>query len=199
MLKFAFFFMPMQQRLALPLSFVRNYITRRARAPTGTAERPPYRAPDPLANNPNVAVKSLGDDLTFIHRPPPTAPTPFSLTTAPASPLLRPRPSLGCRDIPLPPFLRPSAERPEPGRVSEETIREIRLLRHSKPRVYSRGRLAKMFGCTETFVARVAALRKPERKALVKEREARHERVREGWGERKGMVRAVRAKRREYW
>src|SRR5262245_7455973 len=77
------------------------------------AERPPYRAPDPLVHNPDAKVTMLEQDLTFIHRPPPTALTPFSLTTAPASPLLR-RPA---KETPLPPVLRPSAARPEPPRI----------------------------------------------------------------------------------
>src|SRR5258705_2524283 len=59
----------------------------------GTAEKPPYRAPDPLVNNPKATVTKLGgeEELTFIHRPPASAPSPYSLSIAPASPLLRPR------------------------------------------------------------------------------------------------------------
>ncbi|PBK82192.1 hypothetical protein ARMGADRAFT_1019779 [Armillaria gallica] len=67
------------------LSFTRSYATRYPRPKTGTSERPPYRTPDPLVNNPSTAVTTLPDEeLTFIHRPPPTSPAPFILTTSPA-------------------------------------------------------------------------------------------------------------------
>jgi len=65
--------------------------------------KPRTKVRDPLESAPSVQLdypsitetKGLGQDgyshkkLTFIHRPPPTAPSPYSVITAPASPLLR--------------------------------------------------------------------------------------------------------------
>lgn len=190
--------MNMNRRLAFALTFSRTYATRWPRPKPGTSERPAYHAPDPLVNNPKAAVTPLEDeDLTFIHRPPPTAPSPFSLTTAPTSPLLRPDPSPITG--PLPPSIRPSADKVQPQRASDEVIAEIRRLRFSDPTKYSRGKLAQMFGCTENFVGSIAALKKPQRKALIRVREQKHEAVREKWSEKKSTARAIRAKRREFW
>lgn len=190
--------MNLSRRLSSVLSFTRSYATRHPRPKPGTSERPAYHASDPLIDNPKATVTSLKDeDLTFIHRPPPTAPSPFSLTTAPSSPLLRlnPSPIRG----PLPPFIRPSANKEGPPRASDEAIAEIRRLRLSNPTKYSRGKLAKMFGCTESFVASIAALKKPQRAALIRIRDQKHAQVREKWSEKKSIVRAIRAKRREFW
>lgn len=178
------------------LTFIRSYSGKWPRPVSGSSERPPYYAPDPLVNNPNAAVKAF-DDLTFIHRPPPTAPSPFSYTTNPASPLLRP-PTLPV-DAPLPPLIRPSAEKIQPPRVTEEVKLEIRRLRLSKPEHYTRGKLAKQFGVTQQFVALVAALPKSKRRAAIKVREQKHEKARESWSEKRSMVKAIRARRREFW
>jgi len=179
-------------------TLIRTYFARRV--DKRRAERPPYRPPDPLINNPNAIVKPLRDEnLTFIYRPPPTPPSPFSFTTAPVSPLLRPPPPRESTDIPLPPFIRPSAQKVQPPRASDEVVAEIRRLRRSDPALYSRGKLAKMFGCTETFVGQIAALPKPKRKALVMQQEAGHAKMRERWSERKATARSIRAKRREFW
>jgi Mitochondrial ribosomal protein subunit L20 len=179
------------------LSITRSYATRHPRPKPGTSEKPAYHASDPLINNPNATVTSLKDqDLTFIHRPPPTAPSPFSLTTAPTSPLLLdPSPIRG----PLPPFIRPSADKAEPPRASDEVVTKIRRLRLSNPTKYTRGKLAKMFGCTSSFVAGIAALKKPQRTALIRTRDEKHTEAREKWSEKKSMVRAIRVKRREFW
>ncbi|KAF8221040.1 hypothetical protein L208DRAFT_717038 [Tricholoma matsutake] len=190
--------MNLSRQLFCSLSFTRSYATRYPRPKPGTSERPAYHAPDPLINNPNATVTSLKDqDVTFIHRPPPTAPSPFSLSTAPSSPLLRlnPSPIRG----PLPPFIRPSANKIQPPRASDEDVAEIRRLRLSDPKKYSRGKLAKMFGCTESFVAGIAALKKTQRKALIRARDQKHAEARDRWSEKKSIVRAVRAKRREFW
>jgi hypothetical protein len=178
-------------------SFIRSYATRHPRPKPGTSEKPAYHAPDPLLNNPNAIVTPLKDeDVTFIHRPPPTAPTPFSLSTAPASPLLRDPSTVQGH---LPPFIRPSANKAEPPRASDEVVATIRRLRLSHPKKYSRGKLAKMFGCTESFVATIAALKKPQRTALIRTRDQKHAEAREKWSEKKSIVRAVSAKRREFW
>jgi len=180
------------------VQFTRTYASKYPRPRPGTSERPPYRPTDPLLDNPKATVTTLEDSqLTLIHRPPPTAPTPHSLTTSPSSPLLRSKRT--SQDGPLPPFIRPSADKHELPRVSEEVVEKIRELRRSDPKVYSRGKLAKMFGCTESFVASVAALKKSQRTGLIRLREQQHAVVREKWSEKKAIVRAIRAKRRTFW
>ncbi|TFK40620.1 mitochondrial ribosomal protein subunit L20-domain-containing protein [Crucibulum laeve] len=186
------------RRLASSPALTRSYASKYPRPRPGTSERPAYHAPDPLVNNPKAAVTPLKDndiELTFIHRPPPTAPSPFSLTTAPISPLLNPAPSpiQGA----LPPLV--SRDKPQPERVSEETIVKIRQLRFSDPKTYSCTKLAKMFDCTTRFISLVAANKKSQRKALWKIREEGHAAARAKWSERHAIVKAIRAKRRLLW
>ena len=179
---------------------VRHYATKYPRPRPGTSERPPMHRPDPLENNPKAVVTELPEEnLTFIHRPPPTAPSPYSLTTAPASPLLWPRPT-PTDAVPLPPVSRPSLYKSQqPERLSDEDVEKIRQLRRSDPETYSRQKLAKMFGCTQTFVGAVAALKKSQRKKLIRKEEEQFERQRGAWSEQKLMARAIRGKRRELW
>ena len=185
--------------VAFCLSLVRHYAPKYPRPRPGTSERSAYRPSDPLINNPNAAVKTFEEDnLTFIHRPPSTAPSPYSLTTAPASPLLRPAPSHVEPLPPLPPVLRQPSSKELP-RMSNEQIEKMRHLRFSNPTIYSRGKLAKMFNCTQAFVARMAALKKPQRKALIRVRDQKHQKHREKWSEKHALVKAIRAKRREMW
>lgn len=194
-----------RQFASCALSFRRTYATKGnlpggkwPRPKPGTSERPPYYAPDPLVNNPKAAVTTLPeDDLTFIHRPPPTAPSPLSLTTDPVSPLLRP--STPPTSSPLPPFIRPSADKEVPQRASDEDVAEIRRLRLLNPSKYSRGVLAKMFGTSQNFVGQIAAVKKTKRKALIKSRDEEHELVREKWSDKKSIVRAIRVRRKEFW
>ncbi|KAF8908941.1 hypothetical protein CPB84DRAFT_1766412 [Gymnopilus junonius] len=165
--------------LAFTSSLLRN-TPKYPRPRPGTAERPAYHAKDPLIDNPKAVVTKLEDEhLTFIHRPPPTAPSPFSLTTAPASPLLRPPTTP--YDGPLPPLSR-----------SGPSSRPLALK-------YSRGRLARMFKCTQTFVGLVAPLKKALRKTLLKDRDAKHELARQKWSEKHSLVKAISKKRRELW
>ena len=185
--------------VAFCLSLVRHYAPKYPRPKPGTSERPAYRPSDPLINNPKAAVKTFEEDnLTFIHRPPSTAPSPHSLTTAPASALLCPATPHAEPPQPLPPVLRQPASKEIP-RMSDEQIEKMRYLRFSNPTVYSRGKLAKMFHCTQAFVAQMAALHKPQRKALIRIRDQRHEKHREKWSEKHALVKAIRAKRRELW
>ncbi|KAG9315926.1 mitochondrial ribosomal protein subunit L20-domain-containing protein [Chiua virens] len=171
-------------------SLCRSYATRRP-------ERPPARFPDPLRNSPNAIVTQLDrDKLTFIHRPPPSAPSPFSTTLNPASPLLRPPSS---SSDPLPPLLRPSAYAPDPDRLSKEDMEKLKSLRRSNPDLYSCTKLAKMFGCTPSFVSQVAALPRTLRKAFAQRQADKVGAVKAGWGERKATLRAIREKRRQYW
>jgi len=180
---------------------VRAYGTRTHIGPrTHKAHKPPPKILDPLTNNPNAGIQHLEDDnLTFIHRPPPTAPTPFSTTLAPASPLLRPPPSESTSHGRLPPLLRPSAYVKEPPRVTSQQLAEIRRLRRLDPEKYTRGQLATMFNCTAHFVSLVAALRPSKRKQLTRKRDEEHEGIRQKWGDRTSLVRELRKKRREFW
>lgn len=180
----------LKPRFVPALSRCRTYATRRP-------EKPPARFPDPLRNNPNAVVTPLeGDKLTFIRRPPPSAPTPHSTTLDPASPLLRPAASTGS---PLPPLLRPSAYRPEPERLSKEDIEKLRTLRLSNPDVYSCTKLAKMFNCTPGFVSQVAALPRSLRRVFARKQEGKVQAIKAGWGERKSTFRTIREKRRQFW
>jgi len=179
--------------LALP--WTRSYAPKYRRPKPGTAERPAYHPPDPLVNNPDAVVTTLQDEnLTFIHRPPPTAPSPFSLTTAPSSPLLRPAsapPEL------LPPPLRVTP--PPPKRMTDAAVAKMREFRREDPSKFTAGKLARMFNCTPNFVSLVAALKKPARKARLVIRNEEHAKMRERWSERHATVKAIRAKRRELW
>ncbi|KAF8550827.1 hypothetical protein OG21DRAFT_367203 [Imleria badia] len=165
----------------------RTYATRRP-------EKPPARFPDPLRNA--VVTPLEGGKLSFIHRPPPSVPSPHSTTLDPASPLLRPAVPTGSA---LPPLLRPSEYRPAPARLSREDIDRLRVLRQSDPNLYSCAKLAKMFDCTPSFVSQVAALPRTLRRAFGRKQEAKVERVKAGWGERKATFRAIREKRRAFW
>ncbi|KAG5638255.1 hypothetical protein H0H81_001024 [Sphagnurus paluster] len=188
-----------RQVTSLRVSLARTYATKYRRPKPGTSERPAYHAPDPLVNNPDAVVTPLQDeDLTFIHRPPPTSPSPFSLSTAPTSPLLRPPTAV--TGEPMPPPIRPSADkRVLPPRASDATVAEIRRLRRSDPTTYTRGKLAKMFGCTQNFIGTIAALKSAPRTAAIRVRNAEHAKIREKWSEKKATVRAISAKRRELW
>lgn len=189
----------LRRQVSLPLIFTRN-ATRQAlkyrRPRPGQAERPPPKYVDPLASNDTASrVTSLEDNLTFIHRPPPTTPTPHSLTTNPASPLLRPATSSSAA---LPPLVHPNTKAPPPP-VPEKTVRQIRSLREKNPGVYTRGYLAKRFGVTQNFVGQVAALKKPLRKKVIAKRDEKHEEDRKEWSDRHSLVKAIQHKRKEMW
>ena len=174
--------------------WTRSYAPKYRRPKPGTAERPAYHAPDPLVNNPNAVVTTLQDEnLTFIHRPPPTAPSPFSLTTAPSSPLLQPA---SATPKPLPPLLRTTTP---PKRMTDAAVAKMREFRQTDPSKFTTGKLARMFNCTPNFVSLVAALKKPARKERLNLRNEEHAKIRERWSEKHATVKAVRAKRRELW
>ncbi|PCH40008.1 hypothetical protein WOLCODRAFT_116483 [Wolfiporia cocos MD-104 SS10] len=158
-------------------------------------ERSRVHAPDPLVNHPTAVYQNLEEDLTFIHRPPPTVPAPESLTTSPASPLLSgpPMPAGG----PVPPPIR--KDREQRPLVSDEDILEIRRLRLADPFTWSRTRLAEKFNCTPGFIGRVAAAKPSARKQILAKRDEEHETVRSQWGENKTFVREARRKRKELW
>ena len=186
-----------RRRLAFGLSLVRGYASKYPRPKPGTSERPAYHPRDPLVNNPKAVVVPLADEnLTFIHRPPPTAPSPISLTTSPISALLRP--PTATQDVPLPPLLRRTPEKEETP-VSKKAILKMQQLRASNPTVYTGQKLAKMFNCSRGFVTVVTRLKTAQRTAMRKELEAKHAERREKWSERHSIVKAVRKKRRELW
>lgn len=175
-----------------PPAALRPFLTRSyaSRLP----QRPPHRAPDPLID-PKVVHQSVTDDLTFIHRPPPSAPSPISYTSAPISPLLQPK-AQDATSGPLPPRL---SNKPEPERMSDEDIEEMRRLRKEDPDTWTAASLARKFGCTQTFVMTKAPLKMSERKKRVRARDAEHEKMRSQWGEKKSLIREIRQKRREFW
>ncbi|KAF4589931.1 hypothetical protein EYR40_009682 [Pleurotus pulmonarius] len=188
----------MNRRISSVLSFSRAYATRHPRPKPGTSERPPYHAPDPLLNNPNATTTNLNDEnLTFIHRPPPSAPSPFSLTTNPVSPLLRAHQNVPGETL-MPPQLRAS-KLSESFVLTEAQKAEMRELRRSDPKQWTRSALARKFGCPSWFIEYVAALPKSARKAARRERDAVHAANREKWSERHSMVKAIRLRKREFW
>ncbi|KAI9465021.1 mitochondrial ribosomal protein subunit L20-domain-containing protein [Lactarius psammicola] len=179
----------MKSWLRLP-PFTRGYATR-------LPQKLPMRHPDPLLNNPNTVTTSLPEDLTFIHRPPPSASTPFSYTVNPTSPLLLTEsPRLATGSALPPPLARPKLERP---RLSDDKITEIQRLREQDPKRYTRTRLAEMFGCSPAFVGYVAPLGRSEKRAALAKRERAHEKARAQWGEKAAIIREIRKKRKEFW
>lgn len=196
------------------LGSVRTYATR-------IAERPKFRHSDPLINSPTAKVTQHLDGVTFIQRPPPTAPSPHSLTPAPASPLLR-RPTTtppstsspllssspttqadgaslegdGATDgsVPI-----PLSKDRNFSYLSAEQIEEMRALRLKDPAVWTRLRLARHFGCSPAFVGMFARLKKAEIRAQKTKFDAQIAAGRAKWGEKKELAAAIRKKRREFW
>jgi hypothetical protein len=159
------------------------------------AVKPPVKRPDPLRDVP--AQKLDGGNLTFYHRPPPSSPSPYSLSSAPASPLLRPPSSaVNLQPAPIsdpsaPPALRPLPE-PKKHHITESQAVEMRQLRAEG---WSRLAVARKFKCSPVLVSIVA----PATKEKYNHHWEKMEKVREGWGPRKRVLREVRAKRREFW
>ena len=180
----------MPPRLSLPsLRFsARSYATR-------LPERPPCRTPDPLRDNPHATYTQIEENVTLIHRPPPTAPSPLSYTTAPASPLLKPSASSVVGELP-PTFRKQHEEKP---RVSDEDIARIRQLRREDPTTWTRGRLAREFNCTPWFVGKITSLKGPDRRKAQEAMEEEHAASRAKWGERKSLTMDIRKKREEFW
>lgn len=159
---------------ARPLYTVRNYAVSRANP----------RPKDPVLTSPNAKVQQIGE-VTFIHNPPSSVPTPHSLTTAPASPLLFKAAEGGGE---LPPLVR-QKRKPEQARLTQEQMNELRRLRMSDPKTYTCGVLARKYGCSRVFVSMVAPLPKDKQP----------ERASEEWGEHKMLIREIRRRRREHW
>jgi len=171
----------------------RRYATRRP-------ERPPQKIKDPLDNAANASRYEIQDKkFTFIHRTPPSAPTPFSLTTAPSSPLLNPASNLAegtANALPPPLWNEPSKQHRT---LSEAEVDQIRALRNTDPHSNTAGKLAAQFGCSSKFVAMVAPLSKQIKQERLQLRAEEHENARSKWGSRKQLVKEIRAKRKSYW
>ncbi|KAH9060500.1 mitochondrial ribosomal protein subunit L20-domain-containing protein [Lactarius vividus] len=179
----------MKSYLRLPL-LIRGYATR-------LPQKPPMRHPDPLLNNPNAVTTSLPEDLTFIHRSPPSASTPFSYTSNPTSPLLLAESPPAAASFSLPPrVLRPKSP---PNQLSEEQIKEMRRLRAEDPTRYTRSKLSKMFGCSIAFVGFMAPLDLPRHKEALERLNQIHEKMRALWGEKAALIHDIRKKRKKYW
>ena len=126
-------------------------------------------APLPQNSNRAFIIFDCGirfeDNLTFIHRPPPTMPLPESFTTAPSSPLLQPpvQPhdtTTSLTDLSLPPVSRPSLiPKIQYPRMTDQTIQSMRDLCHSDPAKWTCTKLAARFDCSLGFVSRVAGLK----------------------------------------
>jgi hypothetical protein len=166
----------------------------------GYATRPLPRPKDPIMTSKNAVVTELAPGLTFIHRPPPTAPTPHSLTTNPASPLLRkasspPNLSASLADPSLPPVIGSGPRPTKSYHLMPEQIAEMKSLRASDPATYTVHKLAKQFECSPAFVQITAPLTKQERRSL----DARLTEQKSSWGARKRLQREIRQKRRSLW
>jgi hypothetical protein len=187
---------PATMKSGLLAGAVRAYSTRipRPRLP----QRPPTRKGDPLAHNSNARVQSLPENVTFIHRPPPTAPSPYSLTTAPTSAFLLPPSPMPADPNALPPLVR--KDRPPPNAwVSDETVEQIKTLRKENPERYTRNTLARLYGVTPNFVGMVAPTKMTYRKEAHRRWEATLSTQRATWGERRMLQWEVRQRRREFW
>lgn len=201
-------FLKLPARLSFP-SNVRTYAIHKRHFPRPTSkrpERPPPKIKDPLTA-PNAARHSIGPNLTFIYRPPPTAPSPFSLTTAPASPLLIPGKPLSTAAAEESQAVGPSSLPPpllNKSKVSErnlttEQIEKMKDLRIKNPGHWTQSRLAKRFGCSMRFVSIAAPLSKDLQRQALANRDQKHEEKRSKWGERKATAVVIRQKRRSLW
>lgn len=177
---------------------IRTYATRRP-------ERPPPKIKDPLSVAPNATHYNVAPNLTFIHRPPPSAPSPYSLTTAPASPLLNPLKAtitLAVSQESSPSSLPPPLWRKPKGSqkmVNQEQIEQMRRLRVMNPQKWTQKKLAEEFGCSTNFVGIAAPLPKALQKSALASRDEEHEARRARWGERKSTFVAIRQKRKTLW
>ncbi|EIM81668.1 uncharacterized protein STEHIDRAFT_171956 [Stereum hirsutum FP-91666 SS1] len=198
-----------QLRLPLRPSSARTYATEnrhthgrnalRPRNASHCSERPPMTHGDPLTNSPNATTTTLPDNAVFIHRPPPSAPSPFSYTTNPVSPLLRPPAvSASTVDVPLPPPVKKGQVK-EYQYLSDEDIEQMKELRAQNPNLWTRGKLAEKFNVSPIFVGQFARLSKGQKRVALEKRDKDHEKMRSRWGERKLIAKEIRSKRKEFW
>ncbi|KIJ54410.1 hypothetical protein M422DRAFT_222020 [Sphaerobolus stellatus SS14] len=192
----------MSSLLKTPVRFTRSFAFRTYA--TRRPERPPSKIKDPL-QAPNAKHYEIGPNLTFIHRHPPTAPTPFSLSTAPASPLLQPlKPSIPLElgEAPKPDSLPPLLWREPKGpqkKLDQVQIEKMKQLRAEDPLKWTQHKLAERFGCSAAFVSIVAPLSKLAQREALARRDEKHEEKKRSWGERKATIVAIRKKRKSLW
>ncbi|KAF8340335.1 mitochondrial ribosomal protein subunit L20-domain-containing protein [Cantharellus anzutake] len=148
------------------------------------------RPRDPLLTSTKAVIQELEPGVTFIKRPPPSAPSQHSLTTAPVSPLLRPIPLRN----PLP-STDSSSSSVKRYHLTEEKIAEMRQLRRADPVKNSVISLARRFDCSRAFVQISAPLSREQRKKRDMELQAQ----REKWSNRKKLVREIRQRRKLFW
>ena len=140
----------------------------------------------------------LLDDVPAPH--PHARPVAGATSPNPASPLLHPTSgpsstSPAAAELP-PTFRKQHGEKP---RLSDEDVARVRQLRREDTKTWTRGRLAKEFNCTPWFVGKIIALKGPDRRRALEERERAHEAARAKWGERKSLQMDIRKKRKEFW
>ncbi|KIO24251.1 hypothetical protein M407DRAFT_103062 [Tulasnella calospora MUT 4182] len=171
--------------------------------------RPKHTVKDPLLTASNAAIIELPENLTFVHRPPPTAETPLSYTTNPSSPLLR-KTASSSTSAPLAPPLHAQQENAgQSKRLTQAQIEEIRARRAKDPKSNPAWKLAEEYGCSRLFISMVAPIRKIDVQVKTSEglvqmteaerRQFEKEKVMSRWGERKQINREVRRLRREKW
>ncbi|KAF9519650.1 hypothetical protein BS47DRAFT_1324356 [Hydnum rufescens UP504] len=166
------------------------------------AQKPLPRPRDPLTTSTKAIITEIVPGLTFIHRPPPSAPSPHSLTTAPSSPFLRNVSSDALQydpnNLPPPLWKGPPAAGPQT-HLTEKDITEMRQLRAEynplTPQTHSASAIAKKFNCTPNTVRIFAPLTKEQKLASAKVIAGKRER----WNNRKKLVKAIRAKRQSLW
>ncbi|KAF3180388.1 hypothetical protein TWF225_007253 [Orbilia oligospora] len=157
---------------------------------------PPSAAPTPYIT-PRLFVPSIDpryeapSDTAILKSPPPANYAPIN-----------PRPEITCTSSgeeggvtteKLPPAL--SRPYQKTYHLNEADIKKIQQLRGQNPDVYTRNKLAKMFGCSEFFVGMVAPTTEERKKEMRKKEEG----VRAGWGKIRSFAREERGRRRELW
>ncbi|KAH9873300.1 hypothetical protein J1614_005698 [Plenodomus biglobosus] len=196
----------------LPLTQCRHESsTRRHRKLLALPEAPSYTAdrsaPTLVFNPPSSAPSVYHTPLKFLpkedkRRQLYAAAQTYATTTAhrrQTSPVAAPGTPLSSPSL-LPP--RPTTALPAPLRepyekkyhLTDSDIEQIRSLRKSDPKTWTRVKLAEKFGCTQFFVGMVA--KAPEKAAAVARS---HEAARGKWGERRKIAREDRERRKMLW
>ncbi|KAG8932034.1 hypothetical protein FRC01_000405 [Tulasnella sp. 417] len=171
--------------------------------------RPKHTVKDPLLTASNASITELPENLTFVHRPPPTAETPLSYTTNPSSPLLRQTSGSSTSSAPLAPPLHAQQNAGQGKRLSQAQIEEIRARRAKDPKRNPAWKLAEEYGCSRLFISMVAPISKIDVQVKTSEglvqmteaerRQLEKEKAMSRWGERKQINREVKRLRREKW
>ncbi|KDN42399.1 FAD/NAD(P)-binding domain-containing protein [Tilletiaria anomala UBC 951] len=180
-----------------PRRFAFGNQTRTFSSSPATSRNTPARRPrDPLAVDRSAMHHRLPTGETFIVRPPPSAPSPYTSTLTP-NPILD-----GIAAAPpspaLPPPIKPrtrSSVLPGSQPLTAQQILQLQALRKEDPLKNTASKLAKQFGCSPTFV-RIAA---PAPKEIKELRSSALDALRRTWGLRKQVARTEKAERRKLW